>query len=116
MVWLITSSSNKLNKSFDYFSMPFTLIELKNAISTALGLYGISPLILEHISSIGVEILLKILNEVWNSDAILLSWSKFGVIPIPKNGSLSCVYRPIAIFSIFCELVEHILKNCLDYY
>jgi len=117
---LTTSISNTLNKSSDYFSMPFILIELKNAISSrksaAPGLDGISPLMLKHTPPIGLEILLKILNDVWNSDAIPLSWREFRVIPIPKHGSSNGAYRSIAISFIFCKLIEHVLKNCLDYY
>jgi len=115
-----TSFSSTPDKIPDYLSMPFILIELKNAISsrisTAHGLDRISPLMFKYFPSKGLDILLKILNGIWNSGAIPFSWREFKVIPIPKHGPFSDAYRPIFISSMFCKLVEYILKIRIDYY
>jgi hypothetical protein len=66
---------------------------------------------LKNIPPVGLDMLLSILNKIWSSGIIPDSWKEFRVIPIPKSGASSGSYRPIAISSIFCKVVEHILKK-----
>jgi len=78
--------SHTPDSNFDYLSMPFTLVELRNAIfsrkSVVPGTDGISPLMLKHIPPKGLKILLKIVNGIWNSGVVPLYWREFRVIPI----------------------------------
>jgi len=68
--------SNSLDRSSDYLSVPLTLVELKNAMFSrkfaAPGFDGISLFILKHIPPRDLDILLKILNGIWNCGVIPL--------------------------------------------
>lgn len=69
-------------------TMPFTLTEFKNAISSrssaALYLDYISLLLMKNIPLVGLLILLSTVNKIWNSGLIPDSWKAFHVIPFLK--------------------------------
>jgi len=98
---------------------PFTLSELQAAVSSrkspASGLDNISPLLIQNLLCESYQVLLDILNSIWLKRIIPPSWRNFCVIPIPNNNSNSS-FRPIAISSALCEIVEHIIKNRLDWW
>jgi len=101
------------------FSLPLTLDKLKIAIcsrkSVASGIDCISPLMLQHLPTSAVELLLLVFNKLIDSNQIPQSWTIYKVIPIPKAHSNNS-FRMIALSSSLCKLVEHILKNRLNWW
>jgi len=88
---------------------------INSRISIASGLDNISPLILKNLPDIATELLLSILNKLIKAHKIPSSWTEFKVIPIPKAHS-NISFRPIALSSALCKLVEHIFKNRIDWW
>lgn len=76
--------------------------------------YNISPLMLKYLPVAATE-LLSILNKLISSNKIPLSWTEFKVIPIPKSHTINS-FRPIALSSALCKIVEHIFKNRFDWW
>jgi potassium voltage-gated channel Eag-related subfamily H protein 8 len=70
---------------------------------------------LKHLPTNALELLLKILNNLIVFNLIPLSWTEYKVIPIPKAHSNNS-FRPIALSSSLCKVVEHIFKNRLDWW
>ena len=101
-------------------STPFSSKELSSAIfsrsSIASGLDGISVLLLQNMSNKATDCLLQILNNIWISGLIPQSWKQYHVIPIPKPSTSPTAYRPIALSSALCKLVQYILKIRLDWF
>lgn len=100
-------------------NLPLTHNELTFAInsrkSIASGLDQISPLMLKYLPEASIELLLSILNNLIKAHKLPLSWTEFKVIPIPKAHS-NISFRPIALSSTLCKLVEHIFKNRFDWW
>lgn len=96
----------------------FTLYELKWIINAqnclAAGLDDVFPLILKHLPESIFNILLPILKKICHRSTVLKSWKALSVIPIPKIGTSNSYFWPIAFLSVFCKVLEHILKNRLD--
>ena len=117
----IPHSNSTINPHFGEhcLSQPISLSELNTAIfsrkSTASGTDLISPLMLQHLPTNAIEALLSILNNLLISTSIPQSWTSYRVIPIPKPHSNNS-FRPIAISSSICKLVEYIFKNRLDWW
>lgn len=103
-----------------YLTNPFTLSEIKLAINTrnslAAGVVGVFPILLKHLPDATLIILLSILNSIWHTRSFPKSWKEFRVIPIPKMGTSKASFRPIAISSVFCKVLEHMLKNRLEFF
>jgi len=70
---------------------------------------------LKHLPTNALELLLKILYNLIDFNLIPLSWTEYKVIPIPKAHSNNS-FRPIALSSSLCKVVEHIFKNRLDWW
>ncbi|GFS02376.1 RNA-directed DNA polymerase from mobile element jockey [Elysia marginata] len=85
------------------YNKPFLMSELKAALKksneTAAGPHGIYYQFLTHLPSKCLDILLKILNDIWSSGIIPPSWKEAKIIPIPKpnrDPSDPNNYRPIS--------------------
>lgn len=111
---LITPTSGSLINHV--ISMPITLSELNAAIasrkSTTSGLDNISHVMLKHLPINAIDYLLNLLNKILPLNKIPDSWKEFKVLPIPKANSTNA-YRPIALSSVLCKILEYILKNRL---
>ena len=114
--------SFKSNNSETYNNL-FSLDELANAISisqdTAVGPDDIHYQMLKHLPHNAKQTLLDILNSVWCSSKFPSGWQTSTVIPIPKPGKdktdpLS--YRPIALTSCICKVMERMINNRLVWY
>lgn len=100
-------------------SLPLTLGEHNTAIfsriSAASDIDCISPIMLKHLPDNALELLLSVDNKLIDLNLTPKSWTTYKVIPIPKAHS-SNSFRPIALSSAFCKLVEHVFKNRLDWW
>ena len=68
---------------------------------------------------IAQEALLKINNDIWEADALLLSKKTSVVIPIAKPGKdpkLTTSCRHIALTSVLCQIFEKIVNFRLVYH
>ena len=100
------------------YNCPFTLDELQNAIarsgSTSKGPDHLHYSFFKNLPPSSLNVLLAILNKLWLNDCFPPSWSSSIIIPIPKPGkdkSIPSNYRPIALTSCLCKIMERII-NC----
>ena len=107
------------------YNVPFTMAELKEALKkskdTAAGLDSIHYQFLKRLPESGLNVLLNVYNDVWESGNFPPSWREALVIPIPKPGKDTTKpqnYRPIALTSCLCKTMERMvnarLVHCLE--
>lgn len=102
------------------YNLPFTLDELKTALlscsDSAPGSDEVHYKLLKHLPLCGLETLLKVFNHIWTLGTFPPSWRKATIIPIPKPGkdhSNPSNYRPIALTSCMCKLLEKMVNSRL---
>jgi len=107
----------------EIYNRPFTMSELQQCMSrsrnTAPGHDGIHYLMIKNLPNIAKEHLLKICNRIWNSEYFPLQWQSAIIIPIPKPGknhSSPLNYRPIALTSCVCKIMERMINERLTDY
>ena len=120
------SERNTINFSSlndEKYNTPFSVEELKTCISetslTAPGPDKIHNEILKHLPEDTLEILLNIFNNIWTSQCFPESWRSATIIPIPKPGkdhTNPSNYRPIALTSCLCKLMEKLVHKRLMWY
>lgn len=104
-------------------NIPFKIGELKRALDkagqTAPGKDEICYCMMKHLSVEGLEKLLMLYNRVWIEGMIPGSWKEAIIIPIRKPGkdaSRPGSYRPIALTSHICKIMERMVNERLTYY
>ncbi|GBL85216.1 RNA-directed DNA polymerase from mobile element jockey [Araneus ventricosus] len=104
------------------YNIKFTMHELKDALNkshpTSPGPDGIHYNMLKNLSENSLCSILTLFNRIWNKKAFPASWREAVVIPIPKIGKdpqNSSNYRPIALTSCLCKLLERMVNECLVY-
>lgn len=102
---------------------PFTLFELKKAVSRAKqstpGKDGICYSMLARMKDESLEIVLKLFNLVWETGNIPCPWKQSIIVPILKPGkdaSDPSSYRPIALTSQLGKTMERIITERLTYF
>lgn len=63
-------------------------------------------------------IILKLYNKIWESGTLPLTWKDSVIIPIGKPGKDKCEanrYRPIALISNLCRIMERMVTDRLTY-
>lgn len=88
--------------------------KIKN--SKAMGPDDISPVMLKHIGTKGMEFLTKLLNLLIQTLTISQSWKTAKIVPIlkpDKNPDVGASYRPISLLSPFVKLMESLLLPLL---
>ena len=80
------------------------------------GPHGIHNNLLKHLPEDTLKITKEILNKIWTSGDFPHPWRATTVIPIPKSNKdqtdpLS--YRPIALTSCLCKVLEHMINTRL---
>lgn len=74
---------------------------------------------LKHESKNSITCLHDTINYIWKKHEFPNEWRKVIIIPIPKKNierSFLQNYRPIALTSCFCKIMERIVKNRLQWY
>ena len=112
----------KTKKSKQY-NKKITLKELKRSIAksknTSPGPDMIHYQLLKHLPISCLQILLNILNYIWEGSDFPAEWRDATIIPIPKPGkdaTLEDNYRPISLTSCLCKTMERIINDRLVYY
>ena len=102
---------------------PFTIQELEHALSlakdTTPGQDGVAYKMLRNIPDQAKMYLLSIYNQLYNESYFPPSWGKAVIIPIPKSGkNLNSLesYRPLALTSCVCKLMERLFNSRLMEY
>ena len=104
---------NFRSDNMEVYNELFTMKELKTSLSkahnTAVGPDDIHYQLLKHLSDESLEVLLRIMNDIWTSGDFPETWHQAIVVPIPKPGkdpTNPTNYRPIALTSCICKTME----------
>ena len=115
-----TDFSTNTNETYN---KKFTKSEISNILhklnQTASGPDRIHNTILTHLPEETITLLLEIFNTIWEEKYFPDSWRKATIIPIPKPGkdhTNPSNYRPIALTSCLCKLMEKLVNNRLMWY
>ena len=111
------------SKDSEAYNAKFSLRELKEALSstevTAPGEDTILYQMLKHLPESSKSFLLKIINKIWETGILPESWKLSLIIPVikPNKDPLQATsYRPIALTSCVCKLVEKMINTRLVWY
>lgn len=103
-------------------SKDFSLYELKRAImsvkETSPGKDEICYSMIGKLSDIALASILKLYNKIWEEGKLPKSWKHSIIVPIVKPGkdrSEATSYRPIALTSNMCKIMERLIVNRLTY-
>ncbi len=112
----------KRNSNNSCMDSEFTITELKTALqkcaNTAPGCDRISYIMIKHLSDSVLLMILKLYNKIWIEGILPKIWKRAVVIPIVKPGKNPTnpgSYRPIALTSNLCKLMEKIIVHRLSY-
>ncbi len=111
-------------KEEEEYNTPFSLEELEESLSgakdTAAGPDDIHYNLIKRLPKITKEKLLLLYNNIYSGkEAFPTEWRKAVVIPFPKPGKDPLKpnsYRPIALTSCMCKIMERMVNNRLVYY
>lgn len=102
---------------------PFTLVELLTAIqkgkNTSPGADDLCYEHFKHMPNSSLEVVKDMINQSWLCGEIPKVWTEAVVIPIPKPGkdaSIPSSYRPIALTSNLCKIMERLVSNRLSFH
>lgn len=105
------------------YNGPITQGELDTALGSAKetspGHDEITNNMIKHSHTSFKSSLLRLYNEIFLNDKFPTSWLMSTIIPIPKadkNPNLPSNYRPIALTSCLCKLLERILNSRLTWF
>jgi len=97
--------------------------ELTSAVSkchdSAVGPNDVDCQILKHLPGAALETLLHVLNDIWINGSFPERWRTSTVIPVLKAGkdeSDPSSYRPIALTSCICKIMEQMINDRLVWY
>ena len=107
----------------ELYNKKFTTAEIKTCLSelslTAAGPDKIHNNILTHLPQESIDHLKDIFNNIWEKQLFPDSWRKATIIPIPKphkDHTNPTNYRPIALTSCLCKLMEKLVNKRLMWY
>jgi exonuclease III len=107
----------------EYYNVPFTISEIDNAISNAHnsspGMDNVHYEFLKQLPSVTRLLLLNVFNNIWINHTFPVSWRQAIVIPIPKpskDHTNPDNYRPIALTSCICKILESMVNKRLVFY
>ena len=113
------------SRNIETYNTPFSIDELLDALSSsndsAVAPEDIHYQMLKHLPSEVLNTLLSILNDIWLTGNFPSSWRQSYVVPIRKPGkdtSNPTHYRPIALTSFVCKVMESMVNNrqtCMVY-
>ncbi len=115
----IREKKRATNSALDVpFSFPELKRALKNTKISTPGQDGISYVMLKKLSDESLNIILEFYNRVWEEGILPKGWKEALIIPIKKPGkepSNPLNYRPIALTSHLCKLMEKMITDRLMY-
>ncbi|GFT85874.1 putative RNA-directed DNA polymerase from transposon BS [Trichonephila clavipes] len=79
-------------------------------------IYGV---MITHLGPSGTQRLLDIFNQSWKSGRLPHEWKRATIIPIRKPGKVLSSpesYRPVALTSIPCKIMERMMLRRLTYF
>ena len=107
----------------EVYNKPLRLRDLRRSIMKAKprapGPDGIHNNLLKHLPEDTLKILKEILNKIWISADFPDQWRAATVIPIPKpnkDHTDPLSYRPIALTSCLCKVLERMINTCFIWY
>ena len=107
----------------EVYNKPFRLRDLRRSIMKAKprapGPDGVHNNLLKHLPEDTLRILKEILNKIWISADFPQQWRAATVIPIPKpnkDHTDPLSYRPIALTSCLCKVLERMINTRLIWY
>lgn len=107
----------------DLINKLFTKTELNRSLKktkvSAPGKDEMCYVMINKLSDASKDILMELYNKVWESGKLPQSWKEVVVIPIRKPGKDSTKpgnYRPIALISNICKIMEKMINERLIYY
>ena len=106
-----------INQKFEFHELASAIRSSKNNSSP--GQDRILYEMLKHLPKPCVELLLDFYNKCWAEGIVVNDWKETIIIPIRKpNKSASDPqsYRPIALSSILCKILERLVTNRLSWY
>ena len=99
------------------YNAPFTPSELVSALkccrNTSAGPDGVHYMMLRRLPALSMTFLLALFNRVWLSGDFPPQWREALVLPFlkpGKSGALPQDYRPIALTSCVCKLLERMIN------
>ena len=105
------------------YNAPLTLRELRDALSstesTAPGEDNIIYEMLKHLPDSAKQFLLKIINKIWDTGILPRSWKIALIIPVKKpnkDPNQTSSYRPIALTSCICKIMEKMINTRLVWF
>lgn len=108
--------------SSDRMDEPFSINELNSVLDhlsdSSPGIDGIPYSFLKKCSKSSRLFFLDLLNEIYDSGCIPEPWKHQIIIPIlkpRKDPSDPSSYRPIALSSVLSKILEHLIKNRLEW-
>ena len=96
-----------------------TTIQLKNGHDSAAGADEVHYQLLKSLPHISLQTLLNSSNCIWEPCTFPESWTKATIIPIPipnKDHTNPTNYRPFALTSCLCKIIERMINNRLNFY
>ncbi len=104
-----------LDADFEIWELKRVLYRIKR---TAPGQDGICYIMLKYANDRILKVVLDLYNKIWVEGRMPRAWKHAIIIPIAKPGkdaSIAGNYRPIALTSNLCKLMEKIIVNRLNY-
>ncbi|XP_049871583.1 RNA-directed DNA polymerase from mobile element jockey isoform X2 [Pectinophora gossypiella] len=105
------------------FNNPFSNVELRSALEylrdSSPGVDGIPYSFLKKAGQYTKTLYLLLINKFFETAYVPESWKRQIIIPILKPGkdpSKSTSFRPIALSSTLCKIMEHMLKRRLEWF
>ena len=121
-----SAEKEKLNfnsKEKENYNSPFTMKELLDSIKdlndTSPGPDNIHNKIIKKLPHLSLLPLLDIYNDIWENQTFPNAWKEATIIPIPKPGkdhTNPSNYRPIALTSCLCKLLEKLIQKRLQWF
>ena len=113
------STTSTSDPTHDLFQPLFTLDELKSASCNVkpksfLGLGEVSFKVILHLSESSLDLVLHVLNAIFDDQLFLGSWKNSLIFPLPKATWRK--FRPIALASCFLEILERFILSRLDHW
>ena len=107
----------------EVYNVPFTVAEFDDALAscndTAPGPDDILYAMLRHIPAITKLFLVGLFNRIWKESIFPLAWILAIVLPFCKplkDGYIPSSYRPIALTSCLCKLMEKMVNTRLVWF